>query len=35
MVTIPDPETFGESKPKPYEGIDSDDYHSLFDFEDK
>jgi len=32
--TLPDPETFGESGPKPWEKIDSDDYTSLFDFEE-
>lgn len=34
-VTIPDPDEFGESGPKPHEKIDSDDYHSLFDYEDE
>lgn len=33
-VALPDPETFGESGPKPWEKIDSDNYTSLFDFEE-
>lgn len=32
-LTFPDPEMFGESGPRPWEKIESDDYHSLFDFE--
>jgi hypothetical protein len=34
-TTLPDPETFGEPKPKPSDRIDSDEYHSLFDFEEE
>lgn len=32
---IPDPDTFGESGPKPHEGIDPDDYHSLYEWEEE
>lgn len=32
-IDLPDPETFGESGPKPWEKIDEDEYTSLFDFE--
>lgn len=34
-LNFPDPEDFGKSGPKPCEKIDSNDYHSLFDFEEE
>jgi len=33
--SLPDPEEYGKSETKPWEKIDSDNYTSLFDFEDK
>jgi hypothetical protein len=33
-MNLPDPEKFGETAPKPSEKIDSEDYHSLFEWED-
>lgn len=33
-LSFPDPDTFGESGPKPSDKIDPDDYHSLFDYEE-
>ena len=35
MTTLPDPDEFGKSEAKPCDSIDSDDYHSLFDFEEQ
>jgi hypothetical protein len=34
MAELPDPDTFGESGPKPSDSIDADDYHSLFEWEE-
>jgi len=31
-LDFPDPETFGNSGPKPHERIDPDDYHGLTEF---
>lgn len=34
-ITLPDPEQFGESGPKPWERIDEDEYHSLDEWNDQ
>lgn len=33
-ITLPDPDLFGVSGPKPCEKIDEDEYHSLYEWEE-